>query len=171
MTEEKDKGGRPTNYGPHLVEKIWQLVAEGGANVAQMCHACGIGSFATFYAYKKDYPEFSEVVDQCTMAAKSTLEGALMDGATGKLKIDSKAAMWMLYNRDREEYAMPGKSVAGDQNINVTIGNINMATLNKLSSAELDRMLKATEDSIRAIEVTQMPELKTITVKEDPNEG
>jgi hypothetical protein len=47
-----------------------------------------------------------------------------------------------------------------------------MATLNKLSSAELDRMLKATEDSIRAIEVTQMPELSSVKAeKEDPNEG
>ncbi len=105
------------------------------------------------------------------MAAKSTLEGALMDGAVGRKKIDSKAAMWMLYNRDREEYAMPGRPAAGDQNINVTIGNINMATLNKLSSAELDRMLKATEDSIKAITVTQMPELKSISAKEDPNES
>ena len=171
MAEEKDKGGRPTNYGPHLIAIVNQLTEDGGANVAQICFACKIGSFSTFYAYKKDYPEFAEAVGHCNMASSATLEGALMDGATGKKKIDSKAAMWMLYNRDKEEYSMPGRPAAGDQNINVNIGNINMATLNKLSSAELDRMLKATEDSIKAITVTQMPELKSITVKEDPNES
>lgn len=160
MTDEKDKGGRPSGYRPEMTDQIWQLVRLGGANVAQMCQAIGIGSFATYYSYKEKHPEFKEAVEMCTMSSCATLEGALMEGAVGAKKIDSKAAMWMLYNRNQEEYKMPGRPAAGDQNINIKIGNLNIANIAKLSGQELDRLIEQTEASIKIIEDTQLPEIK-----------
>ena len=165
MIEEKDKGGRPSNYSVEMTAKIWQLADMGGANVAQMCRAVGIGSFSTFYSYREKYPEFKQATEYCSMSSCATLESALMEGATGEKKIDSKAAMWMLYNRDQEQYKMPGRPAAGDQNINIKIGNLNIANITKLSGKELDRLIEQTEASIKIIEDTQLPEIKDQSTK------
>src|SRR3990167_11258290 len=165
MIGEKNKGGRPSEYHSGLVDVINNLADQGGANIAQMCRACKIASFATFYKYKKEHPEFDTATEQCKMASAATLEEALMLGATGVRKIDSKAAMWMLYCKDQDQYKMPGRPSLNEtagKSVNIQIGNINMATLNQLSADELDRMVKATEQSIRSIEASQLPELKTL---------
>lgn len=173
MTKHKKSVGRPCSYSTKMTERVWQVVDLGGANVAQLCAMLGIGSFSTFYQYRDKFPEFKEATDMCAMTSCATLETALMEGATGAKKIDSKAAMWMLYNKDREQYKMAGIANSSDNSVNIKIGNINMASLNKMSDIELDRMLQSTALSIKAIEVTQLPELSNSTVIEavdDDNE-
>ncbi len=173
MTKHRKPVGRPCSYSMKMTRQVWELVEIGGANIAQICLATGIGSFSTFYQYRDKFPEFKEATDMCAMASCATLEGALMEGATGKKRIDSKAAMWMLYNKDREQYKMTGVANSSDNSVNIKIGNINMASLNKMSDIELDRMLQSTVQSIKAIEVTQLPELSNSTVIEavdDDNE-
>lgn len=170
MAKSKRPAGRPSEFDPKILDTIWRLSANGGANVAQICIAVGIGSFSTFYRYREKYPEFREATDMCAMASCATLETALMSGAVGDKKIDSKAAMWMLYNKDNEQYKMSGIANTSDNSVNIKIGNINMASLNKLSSLELDRMLANTEQSIKAITAGQMPELENKPIDVTPED-
>lgn len=172
MTKPKRRPGRPTDYDPKMLDTVYALADMGGANIAQICIALRISSFTTFKKYRDTYPEFKDATDLCAMAACATLEKALMQGATGERRIDSKAAMWMLHNKDNEQYKLSHVANTADNSVNIKIGNINMANLNKLSSIELDRMLQNTEMSIRAISSSQMPELenKTIDVTDDNDE-
>ena len=100
LGEDRPRPGRPTKYEPSVVRTICEAVADG----MPFRLAADLGGISpdTFYTWKKEYPEFSD-----------TIQEARAKGVQARLKIitaaaekgDVKAAQWWLEHTLPEHFA------------------------------------------------------------------
>ena len=142
------KRGAPTKYKPEMCDIVQAVAHDGGFHAAMMV-ACGITN-DTFYAWKRDIPEFKEAVEKADLISLALQEAALMDGMMGKIKNYNFSANAMILNNKYKALYTRGE---GSGNTEVTINTINLTPdqidtkiaqkLEKLRSMGID--LKPTE--------------------------
>ena len=79
--EETEKRGRPSKFDPAFVERA-RAMCEEGATDLEMADAFGVSS-STFYAWRHQFPEFSEAVRAGKDRADDRVERALYNRAVG----------------------------------------------------------------------------------------
>lgn len=95
--EGNDKG-RKTKLTDEMREEIRQKL-ELGFNYKDVCMAVGI-SFETFNTWRKNFPDFSDLVDKANMKVK---EISLKSIRMGEIR-DWRAGAWRLERRWPDEY-------------------------------------------------------------------
>jgi hypothetical protein len=113
--------GAEKKYQPWMCEKIIEVARAGGFHAAMM-NAIDVAR-ATFYAYKKDIPEFAEALEKADMISLEMLEDKLVKGMSGEIKNYSFSAnAFTLSNKYKSLYPRAG---SGDTT-EVTINNLNL---------------------------------------------
>jgi hypothetical protein len=73
--------GRPSSYSPDFVEQAFQLCLLGATDAALAAHF-GVAE-STLYAWKHEYPEFSEAIKKGKLPADAEIANALFNRAKG----------------------------------------------------------------------------------------
>ncbi len=98
--------GRPTKYNPDRVKRILDAIRSGAAYVDAANYA-GI-SYQTFNEWRKEYPEFSDAVEEADGAAMVGLVATIRKAATeGK---QWQAAAWLAERRHPDRYGRTVKT-------------------------------------------------------------
>ncbi|MBI9078313.1 MAG: hypothetical protein JEY79_01075 [Pseudodesulfovibrio sp.] len=63
MKEEKDRGGRPTEYDSKYADMVRELVAENNTSQAKLAKVFGVGK-ATITDWKKAHPDFAQALQE-----------------------------------------------------------------------------------------------------------
>lgn len=112
MTKRKDpkdflKRGQPTKFRPEYCQKLKDFMSKGYSFLA---FAAEVGvNQDTLYQWQKDQPSFSEAVKEANELSRRALETIMIGNATGKLKGNAAASIFLLKNRfpkqwrDRQE--------------------------------------------------------------------
>jgi hypothetical protein len=67
-------------FSEDTVNNLLTVLKGNGGNVSSACQACGI-SRKTFYAWKKENPDFADAVDEVTEMTVDNVESALYKNA------------------------------------------------------------------------------------------
>jgi len=102
--------GRPTKFKPEYCQKLIDHMKQG-FSFASFTAETKVNQ-DTLYHWLKIYPEFADAYIEADACNRKTLEGVLLGNATGKLKGNAAAAIFIIKNRfpadwrDKQEFAI-----------------------------------------------------------------
>jgi hypothetical protein len=110
--QDTEKRGRPSKFDPSFVERA-RAMCEQGATDLEMADAFGVSS-STFYAWRHQYPEFSEAVIAGKEAADDRVERAFFNRAVGYTFESEKVFQFQgqIVRADTREHVPPDPGAA-----------------------------------------------------------
>ena len=132
--------GRPTDYGPAVVQKLTAAI-QRLMTVTEACHYAGI-STSTYYDWIVKYPEFSDKMDKAKTYLFRMSKDIISDDITTNK--DVRTAKWLLEKKDPDFNPRTKVDLTGDIEI-TNKDDLLLEFLNKLVGEDADEPNTNTE--------------------------